>query len=345
VTNVTTYPVATALPGQKGRIRVGMLPNGDVLIGGARCDPTMGGPLATSPVAVLDHKTGKITPLPAPKLASGSLMTDVESSPDGKTVYVSTRVRSVVGTTLYAIAKGTIRSRLSYVGSVVGLRFSVNHDGIIHAADYTNSAFVQIQEVSGQLTEIKRVQLQQKFALYGPEFLRSTGEVVLTSGPGSVNNFSVLLSDKSGNTRVLTPGPPGGWGIPVDLALNNTFEPYGHGTPGANQYRIVDWPNPGGRPEAGNLKFSLTVQSTPGAPTNSFMVLGVGKDDFLLAGARVFINLAQFHVLLPMSKTNSAAIGLPLLPSYRGLRFFAQSAHRDAGATLATSNGVDIFIH
>jgi hypothetical protein len=278
-------------------------------------------------------------------------VTDVQSSPDGKTVYVSTRVNW--DSTLYAFDKATGKqTRLQYGSSWVGLKFSVNHDGIIHAADLTNNAFVQIQDNGGGLlAEIKRTQIKNPnpIALWGPELLRSTGELVFTSSSfsGSVNDYSVLLSDKSGNIRVLTAGPPTGWGMPRDLALNNAFEPYGHGTPGANQYRIVDWPNPGGRPEVGNAKFSLTVQSTPGAPTRSFMLLGLAPDDRPFLGIRLLINISQPNWLFPMGTAQSAVFPLPIpnLPSFRNQRFYAQSAHADAGASLATSNGVDIYIH
>ena len=133
--------------------------------------------------------------------------------------------------------------------------------------------------------------------------------------------------------------------MPFAIEINNAFETYGTGSAGANSYSIAEFPNPGGLPEVGNSKFSLTVQSTPNAPSVSFLLLGLGPADRQLLGIRLLIDLSQPNFLFPMSAAKSAVFPLPIpnAAALRGARIYAQSAHVDAGG-LATSNGVSITV-
>jgi hypothetical protein len=178
-------------------------------------------------------------------------------------------------------------------------------------------------------------------ALTGIALDRATGRFVLVSSnmANSVNDFSVLTSDSSGKLSVLTGPPTGGWGAPMDVAINDAFEPYGQ-TRDEQRHWFAEFPNPGGLPEVGNSNFSVTMKSN-GNPTLSCLAIGLAPTNAMVAGVRL---LVEPVVVLGVPKpTYEWKLGIPNDPVWRGLRFYLQGGHYEAGKW-GVSRGLEVVI-
>jgi hypothetical protein len=346
---------------RNGRLISGMslLPDGRVAIVGG---PFVAGPMQSSTVAILDDRpsTPKVTPVRLSAQLPGPYPWGIATTPDGKTAYVVTHpsmftpfpgrlfaIDLTRSTSVTPVLLHTWSRRL-----VPQLR--MGSDGVIYATAFDPSVknpptpSIEQIRVTGTSAVVKSIPVSSKTAIVGPALESATGRYVFASTDfnSHVNKNSVLMGDRQGKVTVLAGPPKSGWGVPYAIDIHNAFQTYGTGSSGANSYSIAEFPNAGGLPEVGNSKFSLTVRATPGAPRRSLLVLGLKPADRQLLGIRLLVDLSQPYLLFPLSAASSAVVPLPIPNSaaVRGARIYAQSAHADAGSSLATSNGVSITV-
>lgn len=335
-----------------------LLPDGRVLFA---TDPNLAAaPMSGSPLAILDDRTIPPTVTPI-KLSVGLAQPAVQGlalSPDGRTAYlvVSAWAGKLYPSELYAIdlpgkAATPVTPRLlhTWLNRFVS-KITVDRNGVLYttAGDPMGTPPVPgtIEEIRivNNKAVVKSTTVSSNVACIGPALERATGKFVFVSAyhSGMSKNKSVLMSDRSGNLSVLTGPPVGGWGMPFSIDILNSFETYGLGTKKANSYAFVDFPNPGGLPEVGNLKFSMTVESTPGQPLASLMVLGASKIKAQVLGVTLLVSPL---IVLPMAWNHGQAtvpLPIPNNPGLQGMGLLAQSFHFEPA--LASSNGLRIDI-
>ena len=134
--------------------------------------------------------------------------------------------------------------------------------------------------------------------------------------------------------------------MPFSMDVNASFQRYGVGTPAANSYRIVDCPNPGGLPQIGNSRFSITVRGGISRVQASWLLIGVTglpqPGQFIPARVNLLVPLSPPSLLLSVT---GLTYGLPVpnTPGLVGTTIYIQTAHVDAGG-LATSDAVRLSI-
>jgi hypothetical protein len=173
---------------------------------------------------------------------------------------------------------------------------------------------------------------------------RVTGDLFLNQGNSQPSVWISHVAPGPTVTPLLTP-PPGGWGYPSGIAVNDDPEAYGPATPGANTYTWALAPNPGGLPLRGNLGFSLTLSSSPSGAPGAWFASVAPTAPFPLFGISVNIEPAGMIANGGLAGTPAATIALPI-PAIAGLAgtpFFFQTVHLDP-LGLAASAGLALTI-
>jgi len=350
---VFLYQVPSTSGAVAGTLGLALLPDGRLLVAGAKSYGWM--------MAILDDRPAvpTLTPIvPASAMTYGAVY-GVAVSPDGSTAYalnLKTANNGFYPSVLYAVDL----TRSDYPVAVLHTwpnlvvpKLAVTRDGTIYATGIqfpsSNPAPPSIFKIvwnknkkpnSVAVTQINGAS-KTLVALTGIALDRVTGGFVLVSTKmaNSVHDFSVLTSDSSGTLRVLAGPPAGGWGSPMDVAINDAFEPYGH-TRDEQRHWFAEFPNPGGLPEIGNANFSVRMRSN-GNPTQSLLAIGVAPTNTMVAGVRL---LVQPVVVLGVPKpTYDWKLGIPNDPVWRGLRFYLQGGHYEAGKW-GVSRGLEVVI-
>jgi len=334
-----------------------LLPDGRVLVAAGNL---VSGPMAGWKIAILDDRPAVPT---LTRIVPAAAMTypvifGVAVSPDGSTAYAlnhSWAPFSYYPAVLYAVDL----TRSDYPVAVlhtwpnhVVTKLAVDRDGAIHAAGgqlpssnpFNPSIFKIVYDKLKKTVKVTKFDGLTKVALTGIALERANGRFVLVSNSfpnytKSVDDFSVLTTDSSGKLSVLTGPPAGGWGSPMDVAINDAFEPYGH-TRDEQRHWFAEFPNPGGLPEVGNANFSVTMQSN-GNPTLSRLLIGLAPTNTMVAGVRL---LVEPVVVLGVPKpTYEWKFPIPNHPVYRGLKVYMQGAHYEAGKW-GVSRGLEVVI-
>jgi hypothetical protein len=176
----------------------------------------------------------------------------------------------------------------------------------------------------------------------------------------ATGNLSFVAYDPATALSGWYVGPPGGpyvqtidVSVPVlpplvgsvsGCAVNSNMDRYGPATPGMNSYAFEFTPNPGGLAIVGNLGFSVTVSSTPGAASG---ILGIAAlpDNIPISGITLLVDPGSLVALFSLAAATSVTVplGIPNLPSLSQLSVYLQTVHTEAGG-FASSSGLRITI-
>jgi len=331
-----------------------LLPDGRVVVVADNLGFT-NGPMASSPIAILNDKPTipTLTPIKLSGNLLGRFMYGVALAPDGKTAYVTTQTTGLgfVPGRLYSIdltKTSAVTPTLLYTWpkGLLG-KIAAGRDGVLYASrfDPSNTTMSSIEQISvkNNTTVVKSIPVSTKTPIIGPALVRATGQFVFVSAiwPNTVSNRSVLMSDSKGKLSLLAGPQTGGWGMPWAIDINNSFEAYGQ-TQGQDRHWFEEFPNPGGLPEVGNQKFSLTLRSQT-APLATFLAIGLGKSNIPFMGVHVLAQPTAVPYLSP-SKSSTFLASIPNNPALRNIRVFVQGVYVERGGGWAATRGLDLSI-
>lgn len=372
-TRSLTVPLGKTEATSLGITNVALLRDGRFFVTSVQQDPTgkvsplSSGPMKGNPYAIVDTSTAvpTVTPLGPQSGDFGEPSAlSYRASPDGNFIYrlSSTALEAAPGTKS-ALARLDLKTlkwcRLASWVDEHSPGMEVDDDGTVYVSSWrlTTTEFkYRIHKVVPQDCGKATVTTQavpKIIAAWAVTLDRRSGRLVVGSVtcPSSLcdktfDNSLAFVDPSTGQLTKITNGPAGGWqAVAVDgVTMQNVMGSYGKRTDAANAYYFDNFPNAGGQPVVGNSKFSLTVNSTPGAPVASVLLLSNKRDDFDFMGLAIHID-PRTMITLPLGTTRSSSLPLPIPneTSLRGLALFAQSFHKDSTG-YATSHGLGFTV-
>ncbi len=329
VTAITPYPIG-ASNGQAIIEQMDWLPDGRLVFAHRGLTGQGQG------VGFLDPATGAVTMRAAG--IGASTLTGMCVSRDGNTIYVGAtwNLGQVLRMPVTGTAYGTPVANIS--GGLYQL--AMDHQGLLYVGARPSS--VQVLDPNAPLPTPTVVN-----PIARPEAMtidRVTGRILVATGGGSPN-YSWIDPATGQATPV-----PGTYPLdyPVGIAYRNPLSPYGAPAVGAqNDYRWSWEANPGGAPAAGNLGFTITMNSSPGTAFG-FLALSAGRiAPFSLPSPAVSNILLDPNLVggwLPLLPAAQASVQLPLPPTLPPMTVYAQVFHFEGNAILG-SQGLLIGVH
>jgi hypothetical protein len=325
-----------------GILQLALLPDGRLLMA---VWGIVSGPLKDAHVGLADLGSGEITRVDTgPPGLFSEIVNAIAVDASGTTAYLGT-VSSPGQIYTLDVPGGGQPAFLGGLPADVVMDLAVDNDGGLLVGCFDSDVF-KMDPGSGSLTPLGLP--IQVYAALAVE--RVTGNHLASqhTDVSAVPPVAWISLVETGPT--LTPlliPPPGGIGLLTGMDVNPDPETYGPASPGANEYAWALAPNPGGLPQAGNLGFSLTLESSPaGAPG----VLIAGLEPLvppvpILGGVLLSVNPLSLVFSRPLagSPTETIPLPIPLDPNLVGKMLFLQSGHLEGGA-LAASDAIKLTV-
>jgi hypothetical protein len=331
---------------------MGLLPDGRVVV--AATD-VAAGPLSLykttsygyQGVGIVDTTSGAVTVVPITNSASiVDVFNGLAVAPDAQSVFVGTYVSATQGD-IYQIplpGGGTAKLVATVPAGLSNMAF--DNDGHLWVTTLsTTAALFKVDLATGKATQVP----QLNGSLNGIASESPTGNFAVVSGSGGSPSRSVFWMQPNGTDTLLTiPGLSTPSGITVHL------NPGRFGTGTATASSTYDWvlaPNPGGLPEVGNGKFSLTVEQKgsliPASTTVSAICFRGLTTPIQLLAADIWVDLSsllltQFHA---PAFSHQIALPIPNNPVFTGVQLFVQTLHQEPiGTAVGASPAVSFTI-
>ena len=334
----TVFPIGTVAPGLLGSVdQMAFLSDTTVLFS---IRGLSGGPLAGSPLAMLDLTTGATTSIPV--TGTFGTVNALAYDPVTSTAYLGFFGGGPSNVYKVYVPFGGAAQYLATVPADVA-QLTVDGLGALYVSHGgAGSTLSRIDLSNGTLTALYP-NLPGGNALTVEQV---TGDLVFAAFSIALNQGIAVVGPPSGPayTFATQSGMPLSTAYPSGVAVRSTMRSYGPATPGTFTHWFRISPNPGGLPAVGNMAFSVTVDSSLGSPAG---VLGISTASWNgpALGLTILIDPNSLIALINLPAAASVPVSLPIpaVPALYGFMGYLQTVHLDPGG-YASSAGLKITL-